>query len=166
MLERQTAALQISTVQVAALEACLRAMETVKTARRAEQAADPAALPPVPITEAETRWLLIDVQLREAGWAPEAPNVREYPLAGGMPLSVNPSGRGFADYVLWGADGLPLAVVEAKKSLVDACASRTQAVFTPTCWRPSTAEIPITSPSTACAPTSPSRRPNWMRWSS
>lgn len=27
---------------------------------------------------------------------------------------------GYVDYVLWGDDGLPLAVVEAKKTLVDA----------------------------------------------
>ena len=29
------------------------------------------------------------------------------------------SGVGYVDYVLWGEDGLPLAVVEAKKTLVD-----------------------------------------------
>ena len=28
----------------------------------------------------------------------------------------NAEGKGFVDYVLWGADGLPLAVVEAKRT--------------------------------------------------
>ena len=28
----------------------------------------------------------------------------------------NDEGKGFVDYVLWGADGLPLAVVEAKRT--------------------------------------------------
>ena len=31
----------------------------------------------------------------------------------------NASGVGYADYVLWGDDGRPLAVVEAKKTTVD-----------------------------------------------
>ena len=39
----------------------------------------------------------------------------------------NPSGTGFADYVLFGADGLPLAVVEAKKTSIDVNVGRKQA---------------------------------------
>ena len=31
-----------------------------------------------------------------------------------MPLSTNPSGIGYVDYVLWGDDGNPLAVVGQK----------------------------------------------------
>lgn len=62
--------------------------------------------------EAETRDLFIDVLLHEVGWALEEPRDREYEVAG-MP---NGQGRGFVDYVLWGADGLPLAVVEAKRT--------------------------------------------------
>ncbi|MDJ0391080.1 DEAD/DEAH box helicase family protein [Roseomonas sp. E05] len=60
--------------------------------------------------EAQTRDLYIDSLLREAGWDPNAPGVAEVPVTG-MP---NATGTGFADYVLWGADGKPLAVVEAK----------------------------------------------------
>ncbi len=63
-------------------------------------------------TEAETRDLFIDVLLREAGWDPDAPNVREYPVHH-LPTDT---GEGRADYVLWGADGLPLSVVEAKRT--------------------------------------------------
>ena len=36
----------------------------------------------------------------------------------GMPTSTNPSGKGYVDYVLWGDNGLPLAVIEAKKTLI------------------------------------------------
>ena len=39
----------------------------------------------------------------------------------------NASGLGYADYVLWGDDGKPLAVVEAKKTTVDPAAGRQQA---------------------------------------
>lgn len=62
--------------------------------------------------EAHARDLFIDVLLREAGWALNQERDREYPVTG-MP---NADGKGFVDYVLWGADGLPLAVVEAKRT--------------------------------------------------
>lgn len=62
--------------------------------------------------EAQTRELLIDVMLRETGWDPAAPNVREFEVQG-MP---NPTGKGFVDYVLWDDNGKPLAVVEAKRT--------------------------------------------------
>lgn len=62
--------------------------------------------------EAETRELLIDVMLREAGWDPGMPNVREYEVDG-MP---NPSGTGYVDYVLWDDNGKPLGLVEAKRT--------------------------------------------------
>ncbi|HEX5494079.1 MAG TPA: DEAD/DEAH box helicase family protein, partial [Mycobacteriales bacterium] len=65
--------------------------------------------------ENTTRDLLIDVLLAEAGWTLDQPRDREYPVTG-MPT---PSGAGRVDYVLWDDDGLPLAVVEAKRSRRD-----------------------------------------------
>jgi type I restriction enzyme R subunit len=62
--------------------------------------------------EAAARDLFIDVLLREAGWPLDQDRDREYEVHG-MP---NAEGKGFVDYVLWGADGLPLAVVEAKRT--------------------------------------------------
>ena len=76
--------------------------------------------------EIETRTFYIDLLLREAGWDLDAPEVREFPVTG-MPLSTNPSGKGLVDYVLWGDDGLPLAVVEAKRTLKSAQAGQRQA---------------------------------------
>jgi type I restriction enzyme R subunit len=66
------------------------------------------------LTEAETRVKLIDAMLKEAGWdvgdsdqvKTELP-VRPFP---------NPSGQGFADYVLYDRVGKPIAVVESKKT--------------------------------------------------
>ena len=63
-------------------------------------------------SEAETRDRFIDLLLREAGWTLDGSNDLEYEVSG-MP---NPEGKGFVDYALWGADGLPLAVVEAKRT--------------------------------------------------
>ena len=64
--------------------------------------------------EEKTRRLLIDLALRRAGWRLDQKHDREYEVTG-MP---NESGIGYADYVLWGDDGKPLAVVEAKKTTV------------------------------------------------
>ncbi|MDO5504210.1 MAG: DEAD/DEAH box helicase family protein, partial [Actinomycetia bacterium] len=62
--------------------------------------------------EAATRDRFIDLLLRESGWTLEDPRDTEFEVTG-MP---NAEGIGYVDYVLWGADGLPLAVVEAKRT--------------------------------------------------
>ncbi|MEM9539598.1 MAG: DEAD/DEAH box helicase family protein [Cyanobacteria bacterium P01_E01_bin.42] len=75
-----------------------------------------AALPDLhDYDEANTRKYLIDVLLKEMGWDLTHPDAIEYEVTG-MPKSVNPSGKGRIDYVLWDDNGLPLAVVEAKRS--------------------------------------------------
>ncbi len=74
-------------------------------------------------SEAETRRLIIDVLLAEAGWPLGQRRDREYPVTG-MP---NAAGTGYVDYVLWGADGLPLAVVEAKRTTKSAQVGQQQA---------------------------------------
>ncbi|HWS11400.1 MAG TPA: DEAD/DEAH box helicase family protein, partial [Rhodocyclaceae bacterium] len=78
-------------------------------------------------SEAETRDAFIDLLLREAGWPldqpPGHPNAREFEVSG-MP---NEKGVGFVDYVLWGDDGKPLALVEAKRTRRDARVGQQQA---------------------------------------
>jgi type I restriction enzyme R subunit len=73
--------------------------------------------------EATTRDLFIDVMLKEAGWALERPEDREFEVSG-MP---NSQARGFVDYVLWGDDGKPLGLVEAKRTRRDATVGQQQA---------------------------------------
>lgn len=75
------------------------------------------------ISEAETRKKYINVELQEAGWIIGVNCTEEEPVTG-MP---NASGTGFVDYVLWGKDNLPLAVVEAKKASVDTMVGSQQA---------------------------------------
>lgn len=62
--------------------------------------------------EAETRYYLIDVLLKEAGWSLDHEDSREYKVEG-MP---NNRGFGKVDYVLWGDDGKPLGLIEAKRT--------------------------------------------------
>ena len=66
------------------------------------------------ISEEETRKKYIDVELQEAGWI-IGQNCTTEELVTGMPSNT---GTGYVDYVLWGKDNLPLAVVEAKKPSV------------------------------------------------
>jgi type I restriction enzyme R subunit len=66
-------------------------------------------------SEAETRDYFIDLMLREAGWPLDKTEDREFPVTG----MLHGKGDGFVDYVLWGHDGLPLAVVEAKRTKKD-----------------------------------------------
>lgn len=75
------------------------------------------------ISEAQTRKKYIDVALKEAGWI-IGHNVTEEEPVTGMP---NSTGTGYVDYVLWGKDNLPLAVVEAKKASADAMVGSQQA---------------------------------------
>lgn len=75
--------------------------------------------------EAETRDRFIDLLLCEAGWTSfkdgHDVEVRV------TPMPNNKRNEGFADYVLWGDDGLPLAVIEAKRTKHDARKGRQQA---------------------------------------
>jgi len=90
-------------------------------------------------TEAETRTYLIDMLLREAGWDPKAENVEEYPVVG-MP---NKPGIGKVDYVLWGDDGLPLGLVEAKRTSVDPKKGKQQAKLYADCLEQMHGQRPI-----------------------
>jgi type I restriction enzyme R subunit len=82
--------------------------------------------PPIDPNEDLTRKMYIDILLREAGWDPYGINVPEYPVKNCMPQSSG-SGDGKVDYVLWGDDGKPVAVVEAKRTKRDSRAGQHQA---------------------------------------
>lgn len=89
----------------------------------------------MPRNEKETRLQLIDPTLKRAGW--KVLNQKyiieknkaciETPVYGMPKTSENPSGNGFVDYVLFGDDGKPLALIEAKKSIVNEEMGKVQA---------------------------------------
>ncbi len=90
-------------------------------------------------SEAETRDYFIDLLLKEAGWDITQPDMQEYPITG-MP---NNTGEGFVDYVLWGDDGLPLAVVEAKRTKKDARIGQQQSKLYADCLEQIKGQRPI-----------------------
>jgi type I restriction enzyme R subunit len=110
---------------------------------RAEVAAAKAANTVTPDThdynEAQTRDLYIDLLLKEAGWKLDQPRDREFEVQG-MP---NNQGVGYVDYVLWGDDGKPLAVVEAKRTRRDARVGQQQAKLYADCLETQFGQRPL-----------------------
>lgn len=85
-------------------------------------------------TEAQTRQQIIDQRLKKAGWDVKDPSqvTSELDIWVGLPEDITVpehefQGHQFADYVLLGPDGYPLAVVEAKKTARDARLGQEQA---------------------------------------
>ena len=90
-------------------------------------------------SEAETRDHFIDLLLREAGWTLASPQDREFEVSG-MP---NAEGKGFVDYVLWGDDGKPLALVEAKRTKRDPRVGQQQAKLYADCLESQFGKRPV-----------------------
>lgn len=113
---------EVPEVDLAALMAENAALKEQLTARRAEQ--QQTYVPkPLDLSEYKTRKIYIDTMLTDAGWAEGKDWLNEVELPG-MP---NKSEVGYADYVLYGDDGRPLAVIEAKRTCVDVSKARQQA---------------------------------------
>ncbi|MFL6210430.1 MAG: DEAD/DEAH box helicase family protein [Pyrinomonadaceae bacterium] len=90
-------------------------------------------------SEADTRKHIIDLMLREAGWTLGNDATVEIEVTG-MP---NAEGIGYIDYVLWGDDGLPLAVVEAKRTSKGAEVGKQQAKEYANCLEAQTKRRPV-----------------------
>ena len=88
---------------------------------------------PDDLTEFETRKRYIDVDMKLMGWkftGPDADVQEEYPVEGMAGVAGQ---KGYCDYVLFGKDGMPLAVVEAKRTSKDPNIGRKQAVLYADC---------------------------------
>ncbi|WP_210634805.1 DEAD/DEAH box helicase family protein [Streptomyces sp. GESEQ-13] len=101
-------------------------LQALRAEIKAAKAANEARVDTHDYNESETRTLIIDLLLKEAGWALDQPSDREFPITG-LPESASKTGKGKVDYVLWDNDGKPLAVVEAKRTTKDARVGQQQA---------------------------------------
>ena len=120
-------------------------LEAERATRQAQVARAKKAAASIPVearhwSEAETRRYKIDVLLAEAGWTDlvEGRDI-EYKVDG-MPSE---SGDGKIDFVLWGEDGKPLAVVEAKKAMVDPRKGEQQAKLYADCLEAEKGQRPV-----------------------
>jgi type I restriction enzyme R subunit len=116
-LQKLEAGLRDRDDQLVAARAGNAALDEELKRLRAEVAAAKKASAAQPDThdysEAQTRDLFIDLLLREAGWIFSKPGHDTEFEVSGMP---NVQNKGYVDYVLWGDDGKPLAIVEAKRT--------------------------------------------------
>lgn len=85
------------------------------------------------LSEFKTRKIYIDVDIKQMGWkftGVDADVQEEYPVEG---MAGVVGQMGYVDYVLFGREGLPLAVIEAKRSSKDPNIGRKQAVLYADC---------------------------------
>ena len=119
LLTQKDAELEALRKQVESLSAAYTASKQQNQQSRSFTAAD--------LTEAETRQKIIDIDLKAMGWkftGPDADVRTEYEVDN---MNGVLGQKGYADYVLMGKDGLPLAVIEAKRSTKDPNIGRKQA---------------------------------------
>jgi len=122
--------------ELAKLKAELAAIQKVKLANE-------KTIPTGDYDEAQTRELMIDVMLREAGWNPKGENVEEYEVTGMPTSSGELTGTGYVDYVLWGNDGKPVALVEAKRTRIDPKQGERQAELYANCLEAEFGQRPV-----------------------
>lgn len=107
------------------------ASEVVATSKPTAQPKNIKHKKPTELSEVETRRLYIDLLLNEAGWDVLEKENLIVPGKACIEIEVDgmptPTGKGYSDYVLFADNGLPLAVVEAKKCSVDPTVGRKQA---------------------------------------
>ena len=130
-LQKLEAELHAKDEKLSALLSDKDALDAELTRLRAEIAEAKKANAEQPDThdysEAETRDRFIDLLLKEAGWTLGEKRDREFAVEGMPKAGAAQPGKGFVDYVLWGDDGRPLALVEAKRTKRDPRAGQRQA---------------------------------------
>ncbi|MGO2067991.1 DEAD/DEAH box helicase family protein [Glutamicibacter arilaitensis] len=138
-LEAKDNALKAAAEKESDYEARIRALqEEIEAAKKAN-----AKIPDEhDYTEVGTR-VYIDLYLTEAGWNVEDPHVREFPVHTMPTLAGTLAGSGFVDYVLWGVDGKPLAVLETKRSSNDPHMGKQQAKLYADCLERAYGQRPV-----------------------
>lgn len=131
-IKEQKSLIEQKDSEIKALQKQIAEMSSKLTAEKAEKR-ESRTFSPVEISEFETRKKYIDVDLKLMGWRFEGEDsdVREEYEVTGMNGVMGQ--KGYADYVLFGRDGLPLAVIEAKRTSKDPNNGRKQAVLYADC---------------------------------
>ncbi len=131
-IKEQDSLLGEKDAEIEALRKEIEAMSVQLTAAREQHKQERTFAADAP-SEFETRKHYIDIDIKLAGWqftGPEADVQTEYPVEG---MAGVVGQAGYVDYVLFGKDGLPLAVVEAKRTSKDPNIGRKQAVLYADC---------------------------------
>jgi type I restriction enzyme R subunit len=137
-IREQQSLLEQKEAEIEALRAQVAALSTKYTGEK-ERHKEEREFTPVDPSEYETRKKYIDVDLKLLGWT-IGDDAREEVEVTGMP---NAEGVGYVDYVLYGKDGLPLALIEAKRTSKDPKTGTHQARLYADCLERMTGRRPI-----------------------
>ena len=131
-IKEQESLIEQKDSEIKALQAKIAAMSATLTAEK-ESKQQQRSFKPADLSEFKTRKIYIDVDLKFMGWkfgGTDSDVWEEYEV---NDMNGVFGQKGYADYVLFGRDGLPLAVIEAKRSSKDPNIGRKQAVLYADC---------------------------------
>lgn len=131
-IKEQQSLLDEKDAEIESLRKQIEKMSAQYTAQK-KQHQQTRTFKPEDFSEFQTRKIYIDVDMKEMGWKftdPDADVKEEYPVEDMAGIKGK---KGYVDYVLFGKDGLPLAVVEAKRTSKDPKTGRQQAVLYADC---------------------------------
>lgn len=135
-IKEQESLIEQKESEIKALQEKIAEMSAKLTAEK-QTKQESRAFSPVDLSEFDTRKKYIDVDMKLMGWkfAGDDGNVdadvwEEYEV---NDMNGVLGQKGYADYVLFGRDGLPLAVIEAKRTSKDPNTGRKQAVLYADC---------------------------------
>ncbi len=131
-IKEQESLIEQKDSEIKALQAKIAEMSSALTAEKQEKQSNRSFVP-ADISEFKTRKIYIDVDLKAMGWkfdGTDADVWEEYEV---NDMNGVFGQKGYADYVLFGKDGLPLAVIEAKHTSKDPNIGRKQAVLYADC---------------------------------
>ncbi|MGN0136651.1 DEAD/DEAH box helicase family protein [Anaerotignum sp.] len=131
-IKEQESLLGEKEAEIEALRKKIAEMSAAYTAEK-EQHQQERTFEPEDLSEFQTRKRYIDLDLKELGWKFDGENAdvwEEYEVDN---MTGVMGQKGYADYVLFGKDGLPLAVIEAKRASKDPNIGRKQAVLYADC---------------------------------
>jgi len=131
-IKEQESLLGEKEAEIEALRKKIAEMSAAYTAEKTQHQQE-RTFTPTDLSEYETRKKYIDVDLKLLGWELDGENTdvwEEYEVNDMMGTLGQ---KGYIDYVLFGKDGLPLAVIEAKRSSKDPHIGRKQAMLYADC---------------------------------
>lgn len=118
--------------EIKALQAKVVAMSATLTANKTEHK-DTRTFKSEDISEFTTRKKYIDIDLKFMGWIFDGTDANVWEEYEVENMNGVLGQKGYADYVLFGKDGLPLAVIEAKRTSKDPNIGRKQAALYADC---------------------------------
>ena len=131
-IKEQQALIEQKNSEIKALQKKIAEMSAILTAEKKEKQ-EKRTFAPADLSEFKTRKIYIDVDLKSMGWkfdGTDADVWEEYEVTD---MNGVFGQKGYCDYVLFGRDGLPLAVIEAKRTSKDPNIGRKQAVLYADC---------------------------------